>query len=45
VADLALAQHTNAQQNRISISVGEGGHHCRRFAELTPLSTCLAGAA
>src|SRR6202790_5059404 len=46
VADLALAQHADAQQYRIPVAVGPGGNHLQTVAGTLSLGPqCLAGAA
>src|ERR1700674_3122154 len=46
VADLALAQHTDAQQYRIPVAVGPGFNHLQTVAGTLSLGPqCLAGAA
>src|ERR1700730_11886345 len=46
VADLALAEHTDAQQYRIPVAVGPGFHHLQTVAGTLSLGPqCLPGAA
>src|ERR1700730_7176376 len=46
VADLALAEHTDAQQYRIPVAVGPGCNHLQTIAGTLSLDPqCLAGAA